>query len=247
MEKANKERWQEFLEESGYNDPAQVDLIPTCRVLGVLEMGELVSKLLRQAGENPDLFSIMEMIGKAFREELGKEANNAIGLLSSGDDKNFKKRKFVNTIDEASLFPVLHKWCIQRIDKATGVSEQRKEDALGFLSRYMKEWREGQPQPIKPNSIQSKGRPTKPFKDMMIDDADGCKLQKMHLIMDGKKGKSFALLILACMKKGWILKPTYTQAKNEFGDIGSKQMYNNYLYENKFTDEELEGAMASLD
>lgn len=81
----------------------------------------------------------------------------------------------------------------------------------------------------------------------MIDDANGQKLQKMHSKMDGKKGKDFALLTLACIKKGWITRPTYTQAKNEFGYIGSKTGYNKYLNENLFTKEEIEGAINSLD
>ena len=80
----------------------------------------------------------------------------------------------------------------------------------------------------------------------MIDDDNGEKLQKIHITINGKKGKDAALIILACIKKGWLSKPTYTQVKNEFGDIGSKTGYNKYLCEKKFTKEELEGAINSL-
>lgn len=92
-----------------------------------------------------------------------------------------------------------------------------------------------------------RGRPKETLKDKMIDDADGKKLQKIHTKMCGKKGKDAALIILACMKKGWMAKPTYTQVKDEFGDIGSKAGYNKYLKESMFGKEEIEGAMASLD
>lgn len=99
----------------------------------------------------------------------------------------------------------------------------------------------------KTKPTRGKGRPKELLKDKMIDDANGEKLKKMHSKMDGKKGKNFALLMLACMKKGWLIKPTYTQAQNEFGDIGSKTGYNKYLYENKFSKEEIEGAISSLE
>ena len=80
----------------------------------------------------------------------------------------------------------------------------------------------------------------------MIDDANGEKLQQMHTKLNGKKGKDATLIILACIKKGWLTKPTYTQVKNEFGDIGCKTGYNRYLNEKMFTNEELEGAISSL-
>ncbi len=92
-----------------------------------------------------------------------------------------------------------------------------------------------------------KGRPKKPFKDNLIDDAEGKKLQKLHLLIDGRKGKAVSLVILASIKKGWLIeKPTFTQVKDEFGDIGTQQGFANYLDENKFTKEELEGAINSL-
>ena len=62
-----------------------------------------------------------------------------------------------------------------------------------------------------------------------------------------QKGQDATLIILACIKKGWMAKPTYTQVKNEFGDIGSKTGFNKYLKESMFTQEEIEGAIASLD
>lgn len=91
-----------------------------------------------------------------------------------------------------------------------------------------------------------KGRPKKIFKDLMKDDPDGSKLQKIHTLMKGQKGKAAALIILASIKKGWISKPTFPQVKNEFGDIGVQQGFTAYLNESKFSKEELEGAINSL-
>lgn len=92
-----------------------------------------------------------------------------------------------------------------------------------------------------------KGRPKEQLKDKMIDDDSGRKLQKIRTKIRGKKGKDAALIILACIIKGWMTRPTYTQVKNEFGEIGSKSGYNKYLNEKMFTKEEIEGAKNSLD
>lgn len=95
--------------------------------------------------------------------------------------------------------------------------------------------------------IRGKGRPKETLKDKMIDDANGEKLKMLHTKLDGKKGKDVSLIILAAIKKGWLTKPTYTQVKNEFKDIGCKTGYNKYLNENLFTKEEIEGAINSFD
>ena len=95
--------------------------------------------------------------------------------------------------------------------------------------------------------IRGKGRPKVTLTDKMIDDANGEKLKMLHTKLDGKKGKDVSLIILAAIKKGWLTKPTYTQVKNEFKDIGCKTGYNKYLNENLFTKEEIEGAINSFD
>lgn len=91
-----------------------------------------------------------------------------------------------------------------------------------------------------------KGRPKETFKDKMVDDADGCKLQRIHEVMRGKMGKGAALIIVACIKKGWIHSPTFTQVEREFGDIGTQQGFTKYLSESCHTKEEIDGAINSL-
>ena len=104
-----------------------------------------------------------------------------------------------------------------------------------------------EPQQEQTKKTRGRGRPKETLKDKMLDDTDGKKLQTIHTKICGKKGKDAALIILACIKKGWMTRPTYTQVKNEFGDIGSKTGYNRYLNEQAFTKEELEGVINSLD
>lgn len=91
-----------------------------------------------------------------------------------------------------------------------------------------------------------RGRPKETLKDKMINDADGSKLQKLHVVMNGKKGKDAALIIIACIKKGWMQKPTFTQVKEEFGNIGTQQGFTKYLNENLFTKNEIEGVINSI-
>lgn len=91
-----------------------------------------------------------------------------------------------------------------------------------------------------------RGRPTEPITSKMVDDANGCKLQKIHAVMNGKSGKEAALVILACIEKGWMHKPTYKQVVNEFGDIGTQQGFTSYLNKDKFSEEERDGAINSL-
>ena len=92
-----------------------------------------------------------------------------------------------------------------------------------------------------------KGRQKKTFRELLINDADGSKLQKIHALMKGKIGKAAALVMLACVKKGWIEKPTFTQVYDEFGEIGNRQGFTNYFNEKKFTNIELDGVMNNLE
>lgn len=99
-----------------------------------------------------------------------------------------------------------------------------------------------QPKQTKPK----RGRPVKPLADVMLNDNTGEKLKKLHTLIDGKKGKSLALIIMVCVKQGYMTKPTYQQLANEFGDIGSRQAYTNYSDENRFTASEIGGAVKAV-
>lgn len=119
-------------------------------------------------------------------------------------------------------------------------TEVPKQDIVKSQQKHSKQQQKSQP-------ARGKGRPKETLKDKMINDADGSKLQKVHTVMDGKKGKDAALIVLACIKKGWMSKPTFTQVTEEFGDIGTQQNFTKYLNENRFTIDEIEGAINSLD
>lgn len=127
--------------------------------------------------------------------------------------------------------------------------EQLKEDRETLYKVFLDEL---QPEPEKAAPEQKpnhKGRPRKAFTECLNGQTEKEKeerLRRLHKVIDGKKGKDVSLYILIAIEKGWITKPTYTQVKNEFGDIGDKSGYNAYLNKNKFSDEEINGAKESL-
>lgn len=151
----------------------------------------------------------------------------------------------LKTIQNQVGVTLLTKRDLTQIGHYLGTPERAKTLISKFATEPQQEHPE--PQPEQPKPTRGKGRPKGTLKNKMVDDADGSKLQKMHTKLDGKRGKDVSLMVLACIKKGWLTKPTYTQVKNEFGDIGSKTGYNKYLSEQMFTKEELEGAINSLD
>lgn len=88
-----------------------------------------------------------------------------------------------------------------------------------------------------------KGKGTKPFKQNILgDNHEKDRILKiLHSLIDGKKGKDVAMVIFAACTANIILKPTFTQVKNEFGNIGNVSGYNKYMRDTHvFTEKELE-------
>lgn len=121
--------------------------------------------------------------------------------------------------------------------------------------QWIKEWLDTRQEAVRGNGeaqrgkgkAGKRGRPKTTFASMMIGDENGDRLARIRKVMKSKKGKGVALVILACMRLGWLVgKPTFSQVKEEFGDIGAQQGFTNYLREYRFTREEIEGAINSL-
>lgn len=101
------------------------------------------------------------------------------------------------------------------------------------------------PQP-KPKKV---GRKVESFRDYLLVDEDkkDALLIELHKLIEGQRGKSVALVIYACVDMGWLRKPTFSQVKDEFGDIGSDTGYNNYVNSpQRFSDAEINGIKANL-
>lgn len=95
------------------------------------------------------------------------------------------------------------------------------------------------------NQKKKRGRPSKPFSDILAEGKEDA-LQRLHELIDGKTDSKTVLYIKAAMQLGMILKPTHTQFINEFGNIVSKQIFNKYLNANLYSDDELAGAKRAL-
>lgn len=78
---------------------------------------------------------------------------------------------------------------------------------------------------------------------LVQDDKKNELLKKLHLLIDGKKGKSVALVIHLCVELGLMSKPTFGVLKAEFGNIGNVSGFNSYYgkYETSYTKEEKDG------
>ncbi|MCJ2382354.1 hypothetical protein MUN53_17365 [Parabacteroides sp. AGMB00274] len=158
-------------------------------------------------------------------------------LLSTEIGKAVQKHLFGKQIDCSCI--------IDGENEAKEIPQKTKAAIKQYITKPQPEHPEQQQKIDKPT--RGKGRPKETLKDKMINDADGNKLQKVHIVMNDKKGKDAALIILACIKKGWMQKPTFTQVAEEFGDIGKQQGFTKYLKESYFTKDEIEGAINSLD
>gem|GEM_PF-5824029 len=125
-------------------------------------------------------------------------------------------------------------------------TETGKAVQAALFDRYTNH--QSQNSSLEPQQESPKASTTKKqrLQDLVVGDDGGELVKKLHRLADGRKGKSFCIYLVAAVLEGLIQRPTYTQAKNEFGDIGCKTGYNKYMKKVMFTDEELEGAKNAL-
>ncbi|MBM6944234.1 MULTISPECIES: hypothetical protein [Bacteroides] len=184
----------------------------------------------------PQARNVFENTQEKFPEYIKSEIGKAVQSMNKMINESQREGAIMLNISEVYVFNK------ERIRALKAL----EEELLGRNAMDLQQDRPKQQQKNQP--ARSKGRPKETLKDRMINDADGSKLQKIHKVMDGKKGKDVALIILACMQIGWMLKPTSTQVKEEFGDIGALQGFNDYINnsEEKFAKCEIEGVINSL-
>ena len=96
----------------------------------------------------------------------------------------------------------------------------------------------------KQDKVTQRGRQSKTFRDC-LQNVD--KLQTLHDVMNGKKGKEVALIMKVAIQIGWITKPTFKAVEDEFGNIGNRSNYNKYINENnRSTNDEIDGMKQAL-
>lgn len=82
---------------------------------------------------------------------------------------------------------------------------------------------------FKRDVMQPQHKRTRRFADcVLVEDKEEC-VARLHELIDNKVGKAVAMVIKAAIETGLILKPTSTQVKEEFKDIGCVRGYNKYM------------------
>lgn len=89
-----------------------------------------------------------------------------------------------------------------------------------------------------------RGRPKDVSISWIAKNPDG-HLGILHDLADGKRGVKFFRVIKAAFLKGWFEMPSYEALKKEFGDIGARSSYYDYMG-NKYNEKELEQLGATL-
>lgn len=89
-----------------------------------------------------------------------------------------------------------------------------------------------------------RGRPKDDSISWLVENPDG-HLEVIHDLADGKRGVKFFHVIKAAFLKGWFEMPSYETLKKEFGDIGARSGYYDYMG-NKYNEKELEQLGATL-
>ena len=102
-------------------------------------------------------------------------------------------------------------------------------------------------QPIS-SKKKGKGRPSKPFNSVLVGDDEKKKvtLKTLHNLVKDKANSKAVLYIKTAISMGLIQKPTYTQFTKEFGQIASRTIYNKYVTQNLFSEDEIKGAKQAL-
>ena len=160
----------------------------------------------------------------------GKPITKAIEILEYIKEHKWEQTKFKNG-DNEERFGVwqygenFFKWSDLVIDYIVDSLEDMAEK-LGGSSLVTKE-QSKQPQQLE-QPQKKRGRSAKSFSDcILVEDKDGL-LAKLHQVLDGRKGRDVYLVLNTLLYEGVLLKYTYTQAKNEFGDIGSDSLKTKY-------------------
>lgn len=188
-------------------------------------------------------------------------AKEIVGNLDKIEDKEGYLDSFINDWLELPDFrPILEKWikracslyeynCMDKCvkfepeqlgedyEEITDIYEQWRNSIIYWLCKHL---RKGEMVDLKDGTIYMKKRIEQnenkgsAFKDCLLAaDKDGL-LTELHKLIGNHKGKYVAEVIYTCCEMGLIgKKPPFRIIKAEFGNIGSKQGFDNY-YRNHF-------------
>ena len=152
----------------------------------------------------------------------GKPITKAIEILEYIKEHKWEQTKFKNG-DNEERFGVwqygenFFKWSDLVIDYLVDSLEDMAKK-MGGSSLVTKE-QSKQPQQNKKPS----------FSDCILANNKDEYLKGLHGLIDGNVGKFVAMVIQAAIETKGIVRPSSTQVKDEFGNIGNISGYNNYM------------------
>ena len=144
----------------------------------------------------------------------------------------------------------------QCLSRALTVSPGEKRPILCLGAEYFNwlKWIDQYFPPEQSKQEQENEEPVKQDDDfrncfLVQDEKKNELLKKLHLLIDGNKGRLVAMVIRLCVEMGLMSKPTFGVLKAEFPGIGNKSGYNDYYrnYSTKYNKDEIDGIKKHLE
>ena len=185
-------------------------------------------------------------INREITERFGKSpislfrcwADDVIERLKNADDRlGFEAILWHNYADPETVeYRKKHEISFKDIeDELLVVNSQIPTPLNEIQLRWLKEWFANNPDevttPEQPTIAKNKHRRTKTIMDFILLDDDAQKqkfLNKLHTLIDGKKGKYVAFVIRTCVEHGLMSKPRFPILEQTFGNIGNVSGYRKY-------------------
>lgn len=195
-------------------------------------------------------------INREITERFGKSpislfrcwADDVIEGLKNADDRlGFEAILWHNYADPETVeYRKKHEISFKDIeDELLVVNSQIPTPLNEIQLRWLKEWFANNPDevtpPEQPAIAKNKHRRTKTIMDFILLDDDAQKqkfLNKLHTLIDGKKGKYVAFVIRSCVEHGLMSKPKFPILEQTFGNIGDNSGYRKYYYLNPLKEDE---------
>ena len=190
----------------------------------------------------PQARNVFEDTPEEFSKYIEDEIKNAVKCKNDMINAAQREGAIIQNISEIYVFNKERIKALKRLKESLKLNQEPKKEDVSLPDEKNTDEAKELPKET-PN--RGKGRPSKPFSDILVKDKETTK-RKLHSLIDGKQDSKAVIYIKAAIQLGMIQKPTHTQFIKEFGSIVSKQIFNKYINGNLYSDDELKGAKQAL-